>query len=178
MLLFCNFFTWTSKRCELWTGCHHHLWAAVVYSGRAKASACRLQVSLSCAVLCHARSIGRLWYRWYALHRTTSFFSYNNMADYVYQSSANVARNIKTPQILPQIKKCHKDKEHRFNSRDFQIAAYFSIGLLWISMRHKLFFNFFLLFPNCLKPLPFRPLLLSFLILANDRPDCFDCWLI
>ena len=31
--------------------CHHH-WAAVLSRGWAKASACRLQVSLSCAVLC------------------------------------------------------------------------------------------------------------------------------
>ena len=31
---------------------HHHHWAAVVSCGWAKTSACRLQVSLSCAVLC------------------------------------------------------------------------------------------------------------------------------
>ena len=31
---------------------HHHHWTAVVSRGWAKASACRLQVSLSCAVLC------------------------------------------------------------------------------------------------------------------------------
>ena len=34
------------------TNHHHHHWAAVVSHGWAKASACRLQVSLSCAVLC------------------------------------------------------------------------------------------------------------------------------
>ena len=36
---------------------HHHHWAAVVSRGWAKASACRLQVSLSCAVLCQIVSL-------------------------------------------------------------------------------------------------------------------------
>ena len=36
---------------------HHHHWAAVVSRGWAKASACRLQITLSCAVLCHIVSI-------------------------------------------------------------------------------------------------------------------------
>ena len=31
---------------------YHHHWATVVFRGWAKASACHLQVSLSCAVLC------------------------------------------------------------------------------------------------------------------------------
>ena len=35
----------------------HHHWAAVVSCGWAKASACRLQVSLSCAVLCQIVSL-------------------------------------------------------------------------------------------------------------------------
>ena len=36
---------------------HHHHYAAVVSHGWAKASACRLQVSLSCAVLCQIVSL-------------------------------------------------------------------------------------------------------------------------
>ena len=32
---------------------HHHHYAAVVSRGWAKASACRIQITLSCAVLCH-----------------------------------------------------------------------------------------------------------------------------
>ena len=36
---------------------HHHHWAAIVSRGWAKASACLLQVSLSCAVLCHIVSL-------------------------------------------------------------------------------------------------------------------------
>ena len=36
---------------------HHHHQAAVVSHGWAKASTCRLQVSLSCAVLCHIMSL-------------------------------------------------------------------------------------------------------------------------
>ena len=36
---------------------HHHHWAAVVSRGWTKASACRLQVTLSCAVLCHIVSL-------------------------------------------------------------------------------------------------------------------------
>ena len=36
---------------------HHHHYAAVVSHGWAKASACRIQVSLSCAVLCHIVSL-------------------------------------------------------------------------------------------------------------------------
>ena len=83
---------------------HNHHWAAVVSRCWAKASACRLQVSLCCAVLrqivslqylpglslrrlaglpCrmvskwwHARSISRLWGSWCAHPRTTSFFSH------------------------------------------------------------------------------------------------------
>ena len=39
---------------------HHHHWAATVSSGWAKASACRLQLSLSCAVLCHIVSLQHL----------------------------------------------------------------------------------------------------------------------
>ena len=37
--------------------CHHHHWAAVVSRGWAKASAFRLQITLSCAVLCHIVSL-------------------------------------------------------------------------------------------------------------------------
>ena len=36
---------------------YHHHWAAVVSRGWAKATPCRLQVSLSCAVLCHTVSL-------------------------------------------------------------------------------------------------------------------------
>ena len=36
---------------------HHHHWAAVVSCGWAKASAFRLQITLSCAVLCHIVSL-------------------------------------------------------------------------------------------------------------------------
>ena len=36
---------------------HHHHQAAVVSRGWAKASACRLQMTLSCAVLCHIVSL-------------------------------------------------------------------------------------------------------------------------
>ena len=88
---------------------HHHHQAALVPRGWAKASACRLQVSLSCAVLCqivslqylsrsalhlvvfscrmvstwwHAGSIGRLWGCWCSRPRTISFFSH--IADYSY----------------------------------------------------------------------------------------------
>ena len=39
---------------------YHHHWAAVVSRGWAKATPCRLQVSLSCAVLCHTVSLHRL----------------------------------------------------------------------------------------------------------------------
>ena len=35
----------------------HHHWAAVLFHGWAKASACRLQVSLSCAILCQIVSL-------------------------------------------------------------------------------------------------------------------------
>ena len=80
------------------------LLVVIVSCGRAKASACHLQISLSCAVLCqivslqylsrsslhclaglpcrlflswwHVRSIGRLWGGRWALPRTTSFFSH------------------------------------------------------------------------------------------------------
>ena len=48
---------------------HHHHWAAVVSRGWAKASACHLQITLSCAVLCHIVSLqyicpGRLSTAW------------------------------------------------------------------------------------------------------------------
>ena len=36
---------------------HHHHWAAVLSRGWAKASTCRLQVSLSCVVLCRIVSL-------------------------------------------------------------------------------------------------------------------------
>ena len=39
---------------------HHHHWAAVVSRGWAKALACRLHVSLSCAVLCQIVSLQNL----------------------------------------------------------------------------------------------------------------------
>ena len=45
---------------------HHHNWTAVVSRGWAKASACRLQVSMSCGVLCHiasAQYLSRLSFR-------------------------------------------------------------------------------------------------------------------
>ena len=88
----------TASRCLL---CHHHHCTAVVPRGWEKASACRLQVSLYCTVLCQivylqylsrsslhrlaglpcrmvitwwrARSIGRIWGCRCALPRTISF---------------------------------------------------------------------------------------------------------
>ena len=41
----------------MWNGVHHHHYAAVVSRGWAKASACRLQITLSCAFLCHIVSL-------------------------------------------------------------------------------------------------------------------------
>ena len=41
---------------------HHHHWAVVVSGGWAKASACRLQITLSCRVLCHIVSL-QYWSR-------------------------------------------------------------------------------------------------------------------
>ena len=46
---------------------HHHHWAAVVSRGWVKASACRLQITLSFAVLCHIVSLQYLYRS--SLHR-------------------------------------------------------------------------------------------------------------
>ena len=46
-----------SIRVAGWVSIHHHHWAAGVSRGWAKASACHLQVSLSCAVLCQIVSL-------------------------------------------------------------------------------------------------------------------------
>ena len=49
------------RRCcivmRAWESHHHHHWAAIVSPVWAKASACRLQVRLSCAVLCQIVSL-------------------------------------------------------------------------------------------------------------------------
>ena len=53
---FIYFFPYISTQLTL-CPIHHHHWAAVVSRGWAKASAGRLQVSLSCAALCHIVSL-------------------------------------------------------------------------------------------------------------------------
>ena len=50
---------------------HHHLYAAVVSRGWAKASTCRIQITLSCAVLCHIVSLQYLSRS--SLHRLAGF---------------------------------------------------------------------------------------------------------
>ena len=48
---------WYYTEHQLHIKCHHHHKAAVVFRGWAKASSCRLQFTLSCAVLCHIVSL-------------------------------------------------------------------------------------------------------------------------
>ena len=58
---------------------HHHNWAAVVSRGWAKASACRLQITLSCAFLCHIVSLQYLYRS--SLHRLAGLICRHFLSD-------------------------------------------------------------------------------------------------
>ena len=111
------------------TSNNHHQWSSVVSRGRAKASACRIQVSLSCAVLCQIASLQYLSRS--SLHRLADlhcrlFLSYGIqvMTREVHRSSLHrlvclvPARYVRQSQMCPQLDMYDKNERNTQDMSD------------------------------------------------------------